>query len=542
MSDNLRVSLRSPVAIWLASTAVLTAFLLAMTLPDLGRYPRVHGDDIWVMSASYKLATSGVFGSDMYRGFYDADEHYVIVLPVYPFLQGLSFTLAGAGIAQARLVTLISAVVVLWATTWLALRWYGPLAAVVAGLLLVLLRVNLVDLWPGTPLLSVGRSGRYDTTAVAFVWLTVVCLDLTIADRGRKPSRAYLTGAFAGLAALTQFFGAFAILIAPALLLWRGRPLVSKTMLLRLGVGCSAFLLSYAVYVALHWSDFRGQSTLIASRTGFHRPLFYINNLRDEPARYQHLVDADRIAGNGVATWLVVVAILPVLCWLAWRARRPAQTGDRLLLTSLLVIALALALVDSTNVPIYTIPLWPGVCIALAAAMVAGASWMRAQFNASRSAYHRPAIAISGAFAIALAGVVALDSIQMYRDDRAVARSVSSYEAVAEQIDAVIPEQAGVVGHQRWWWGLHERDYLALNALTLEWERQENRARSFSDLFDATGATALVIDDNARSEMGRYPEDLRRQIESFITDATIQAAVISEPTYGRFEIYLRQGR
>ena len=535
---------RTRVAIWAAATLIMTGFFLLVTLPDLGRYPRVHGDETWVMSASYKLATTGVFGSEMYRDFYGADQHYFIVLPVHPHLQALSFTVFGTGIAQARLVTVVSAVVVLWAATWLAWRWYGLVASILTGVLLLALRVNLVDLWPGLPLVSVARSARYDTTAVAFTWLTVVFLDLTIQHGSRRSWMAYAAGICAGLATLSQFFGAFTIIVVSALLLWRGRKrLLSNDALIHIGAGWSIVVWPYLLYVGIHWSDFRGQSALIAGRTDFDRPMFYLNNLRDEAGRYGHLIDPERITGSGAAPWFFVVAIWPVLGWLAWRARRPGQPGDRVLLTTILVCGITLALIDSTNVPIYTIVLWPGCCIALAAAVASGLEWAYRGFRTDQYIFRRPIPVLAGLAVLTVAVAVVADGVDAYRDDRRLAQTVSDYGEISERVDVVLPAGAGVVGHQRWWWGLHEREYLALNVLQLTWEQQAEESRqppSFVALFDATGANTLIIDDNARSEISRYPAELRLQIETFLATETVQAAVITDPTYGRFEVHVRR--
>jgi 4-amino-4-deoxy-L-arabinose transferase-like glycosyltransferase len=486
-----------------------------------------------------------VFGSDLYTGFHGADRHYFIALPVYQLLQTLSFVLFGAGIAAARMVTVGSAVVVLWATTWLALRWYGLAAAIVSGLLLVLLRVNLVNLWPGLPLLAVGRSGRYDMTGVALLWLTVVLLDLAMQrETSGRSWLAVATGVCAGLATLTQFFGVFAVLIAVALLAWPGNMRRRTVAIVRwAAAGWAVVVVPYLLYVALHWSDFRGQSRLKAGRTDFLDIRFYIDNLSDEAARYQHLIDPDRLLGTGIANWLFVITIGPVLGWLAWRTRDPARVGDRILLTALLVCGAALALLDSTNAPLYTIVLWPGCCIAVAAAISAGLAWTRDVVRGRRVIQQRPAVLIAAACALLLVLPVVADGVDAYREDRQRRQSSSDYTDVASRLDAVLPVQTGVVGHERWWWGLHERQYLALNVLQLEWEEQATDSEeppSFAALFDATGAGVLIVDDNARSEIGRYPEELRRQIESFLATEMVQAAVVTDLTYGQFEVYLRQ--
>lgn len=533
---------RAPAAAWAVFALGSTGIFLAATLPDLGRYPPVHADETWIMSAAYKLATTGVFGSDMFAGMSGADQHYFIALPVQHVLQAFSFRLLGAGIAQARLVSVVGAVVVLWSASWLALRWYGLLASILTGVLLLTLRVNLVDLWPGLPLMSVGRSGRYDMTAVAFFWLAIVFLDLTIArspDGRRWP--AYATGVCAGLATLTQFFGAFSIGVITLMLVRRaaGRAPVMATAV-RIAAGWAAVVLPYVAYVAIYWTDFRGQSTLKEGRTDFLDPRFYLDNLGDEPARYQHLLQPDHVFGAGVATWLFVLAILPALAWLTSRVTTRDWTGDRLLLTALVVCAAGLALFDSTNVPLYSIVLWPGCCIVIGASCAKGIEWTRRSIAMDRSRRRRIVTATMAGGVLLVAFAIVADAVDAYRGDRQVSRTVTGYEDVSRRLDVLLPVEGGVVGHERWWWGLRDRRYLALTVLQQEWERRQGRPypASFASLFAATGASALLIDDNARSEIARYPVGLRGQIEVFLATNARPPIVLTDPTYGRFEIYV----
>src|SRR6185503_11107060 len=102
---------------------VLTAVFVGLAAINLDAYPPMSGDEAWIMSVAYKLATHGIFGSDLYAGLFNADQHYFIALPVHHFLQAISFMVAGPGVAQARWVSVISGAVILWTSSWLAYRW-----------------------------------------------------------------------------------------------------------------------------------------------------------------------------------------------------------------------------------------------------------------------------------------------------------------------------------------------------------------------------------------------------------------------------------
>jgi 4-amino-4-deoxy-L-arabinose transferase-like glycosyltransferase len=130
-------------------------------------------------------------------------------------LDALAFRCFGPGVAQARWVSVIAGVSIVWSVGWLALRWYGLPAALTAELLLTIWRSDLTAGATGLPLLDVARVARYDVLAVACVWLALVALE-------RFPKRPLLAGVCAGLAVLSQFFGVF---VLPVLLLAGGRRL-----------------------------------------------------------------------------------------------------------------------------------------------------------------------------------------------------------------------------------------------------------------------------------------------------------------------------
>ena len=67
---------------WLLPLLIIGAYLLA-ELPDLDRYPALNYDEGEEMAPAYKLATRGVFGSDLMAGFYHAEVHLYYMLPLY---------------------------------------------------------------------------------------------------------------------------------------------------------------------------------------------------------------------------------------------------------------------------------------------------------------------------------------------------------------------------------------------------------------------------------------------------------------------------
>src|SRR4051812_11342035 len=190
--------------------------LLVSVLPNLGNHPSVTDDEVWVLSAAYKLATQGVFGSDIFRGFYHADQHYYFNMPAQQFVIAGALKLLGYGIAQARLVSVVYGVATLLLTYLLARRVYGVATAVMSLALLLFLRLNM-GFDTGLPLQELSSSMRYDLAPVPF--LLGGCLVLL---GGPSVRRAVVAGALFGLATLLQFYGAFMVPIA-IVFLWTER-------------------------------------------------------------------------------------------------------------------------------------------------------------------------------------------------------------------------------------------------------------------------------------------------------------------------------
>ena len=202
-----------------AALAAGLAVFLVSVLPNLGNHPSVTDDEVWVLSASYKLATQGVFGSDLFQGFFNADQHYFFNMPAQQVILAGVMKVIGYGVAQARLAGVVYGVATLLLTYLLARRVYGVATAVLSLPLLLFLRLNM-GFDTGLPLQELSSSIRYDLAPVPFVLAGV----LVLLD-GPSAKRSAVAGALFGLATLLQFYGAFIFPIA-IVLLWTERPAV----------------------------------------------------------------------------------------------------------------------------------------------------------------------------------------------------------------------------------------------------------------------------------------------------------------------------
>ncbi len=204
------------------------------------------------------------------------------------FLQAISFRLFGAGVAQARWASLASGVLIIWAVDWMAYRWYGLAVALLTGVLLVFWRSDLSTPYLGLPLLAAARSGRYDLSTVAWMWLSIGLLGKMLRSPGWMMALA--VGVCAGLATLTQFFGAFIVPVIAAAWFWhRGKRLFTAASSYWMATGFMLIVLPYVSYAVFNFAGLAGRIELSKDRVRFDRPEFYLNNILHEPDRFMAL-------------------------------------------------------------------------------------------------------------------------------------------------------------------------------------------------------------------------------------------------------------
>ena len=524
-------NLQSPISI--LRRAALPTTLLLFTLyfvftaaANLGNYWPVTADDVWLISASYKWATQGVFGSDLYTGFFNADSHYFIVLPVQPLLQALAFRLAGPSIEAARWVTLAAGITLLWTTIALAWRCYGATAAFFSALLLLFWRSGLTGSG-GIPLLYLSRTARYDLTAVALMWLAILLTVLWL----EQPSRrwALAAGLSAALALLTQFFGVAVVPTLAAIWLWTRVRQKTKQPPGWLVLGFLLPLLPYALYLQRHWSDAVGQTLYLV---GFRLPLSLptlLQNLTTEWQRFDHLPQQARVSPG---PWLFLL-LIPALLHLIARLRRHPRQGDAVLALALAMIALFLAFIDTTKVPVYAAPLLPALCLLLG-------RFLGALFDELRTAHRSPLFsAATGLLLVALLIPLA-EGLAFHVHQRHVARTITPYQQIAGQIRHALPPEARAAGSERWWWQLRDTPYLAVNTLWLDWEIARDNGQqppSFAPLVTGRNLTHIIINDNIRGDLRFRDPALQTQFQQFMDQCTTPTDQWQVPTYGLITLH-----
>jgi hypothetical protein len=503
--------------IWIGCTLALSFSFGSLAAYNLENYRPITNDEVELIAVGYKLATQGVLGSDLYAGFFGADRHFFITLPVQHFLQAVSFSVFGAGIAQARAVSVVAGITVVWSVGWLAYRWYGLVAAIVCELLLIAWPMNLIAAANGLSLMGVSRAARYDVLAVAACWLTVVLLDITL-RHPRRPG-AFLLGALCGIASLTQFMGTFVLPLVLLMWLWARAP---RGKLWWIVAGAALAILPWVAFVALHFDDFAGQLTVYAGRGEFLRAGFYAENIAHEASRYEHTLHPKTLS-----TWLLILGLWPAIAYVAWRSHRFQKIGDRVVWSSIVLFAGLLLVFDHGKSSVYAIALLPSICLAVSRLItgVVSSAWRM-----------QPLLALAPAVASAMLLVLVLREGQSaYELTREQARAVTSYASVGAEIAHTLPPGSRVLGPERWWWAVHDHPYLSLRGVWWQW--LAGRDPVYVDGTPWTEADHIVVNDNVRDDVLLFPNAVQQRFWTFVSDCTARVAELDGPTYFGIQIY-----
>ncbi|HEX8684282.1 MAG TPA: glycosyltransferase family 39 protein, partial [Ardenticatenaceae bacterium] len=256
-----------------------------VSLTNLTVVPRVYQDEPWQASTGWKLAAEGVFGSDMFQGWYGMERRYYGYMPIHPLFLAATFRLAGLGLFQARFEPVVMGSVTLALTYGLGRRLWGPTVGVLAVAFMLLVRLTgLTYIQPsGILLLDMARISRYDMVVPVFGLASLHAYISAQQARTRRTRLYALTGLLTGLAGLSHLYGAFWLLALVLLALWDG---VGWRNLAALLLGFAAPWLLYAAYVLGDVEAWRGQTREYGPRFDLLNPGWYWANLVQERRRY----------------------------------------------------------------------------------------------------------------------------------------------------------------------------------------------------------------------------------------------------------------
>jgi 4-amino-4-deoxy-L-arabinose transferase-like glycosyltransferase len=429
------------------------------TLPYLADYPIVESAQVGIAAPAYKLAEQGVYGNDLYRGFYNTENYNYEYMPLYPLFVALAYKIFGLGVWQGRLVSVISGLFVLLLTLQLGRRlggeWVGLWATAVLTLLpIAVYGTSAGDLYPGAiPLLDMARVLRYDIMVA--VWVLAACLLLVWTAEQDSNWGYFLTGGLVGLATLTHVYGAFSLVLFAVWLWWqRGWVIWRQRPIYLLALGWLLALLPWFIYIGQDIPAYLGQQLRHGPRFDLLDVGFYLHNLWQEPWRYVKLVGGFQLPDlfPRPGFWVMVLTVVTANASL-WRRRHEAN--GRFLLLSLPILALLLALLISFKRYTYIILPLPFLALQIAYGLEVLVKWV-----GDNGRLWQWALALLLVFAFAEGMGLTIKNLQ-------AARAATSYTDLTNEIRGYLPPQARLIMQHGYWLGLADYDVYSLDLLLI---------------------------------------------------------------------------
>jgi hypothetical protein len=513
--------------------AMLLAYL-AISLHNLEIVPQVYEDEPWQASTGWKLARQGVFGSDMFAGFYGMERRYYGYMPLHPLLLAGIFWIAGVGLFQARLETVLLGLLTLGLTYALAWRLFQDRRI---GLLAILLLISVRSTGLGASsrsgifFLDMSRIARYDMVVPVF---GLASLHAYLAARARNPKRWSLAaGAFAGLSGLGHVYGVFWLPILALLAFWDGLELPVFAWL------CLGFALPWLPYLAYVYGDleaWHGQTRIYLGERRFDLldPRWYLDNLLNEGQRYRLGLSETsawaRVLRAGLWSWLIGLPLS-----LAALVRRGLSCGDRparaVAVPAIVFPALFALLIriKMMNYLVAVVPLW---AVAIAWGGVRLWSWP----GWARSwVWARPAMILI-LLAVLTEGATRLAALEN------AARTTTPYYSYIQQVRRYIPPGARVIGLHNYWFGLEDIDYHAF-AVPVYWAspNTERTPIPFDEGLNRVRPDIVLLDAHMRAYLNgpvQPGDEIPARMYSWLSRHSGQViGRVEDSTYGLMEIY-----
>jgi 4-amino-4-deoxy-L-arabinose transferase-like glycosyltransferase len=494
---------------------------VVVSVRHLDIVPQVYEDEPWQASTAYKLMTSGVFGSDLFAGFYNMDQRYYGFMPLHPLLLAGFFRLLGTGVVQARLETVMLSLLTLLLTYALGARLFSAWVGAMAVVLLVLVRwtgLTYIQL-TGIPLVDFARIARYDPM-VPVLGLAALHAYLS----ARSPPRRWLyamAGFLAGLAGLAHLYGLFWLPILVILATWDGRAKAIPWLVF----GSILPWLPYLAYVLQDVPDWRGQTLIYQSRFELFNARWYLDNLVQEYHRYGPGLGPFGLAWlTRVGFWTSIVALPLSLGVLTRRAIFHADPAAKAIAVPALLLPILFAFSIKLKLVNYTLIELP--FFALAVAWGIRVLWL------SRRTWARPLIAIL-ATAVVLEGAVQLVHLEQ------AAQTTKPYPTFIAAVRQYLPPGARILGLHTYWFGLEDFDYRSF-LVPLNWADEGVPL----DVGLARVAPDVVLVDarmrdyfNSNSSSPNVAADRARFNLWLDQHGGTLIGRVDDPTYGLMEVY-----
>lgn len=520
---------RIPVASIVAPLLVLLLYL-ALSLPYLDRIPLVHQDEPWIASTSWKLATQGIYGSDMFAGYYGMEERYYLNLPLYAWLTAPLYKGIGLGLWQVRWATVAMGAIVLTLTYALGKRLFGATVGLVA--MVLLLFTSHASLTPyritGILLTDSSRIGRYDILVPIFLLLALLQFDHSRHRQNRRYWHYFGTGFWVACATLSNLYGIFAVALFGLLLGWQR---ATWRDFAAFGTGVGLPLLLPLLYILQAPTTFLGQIAIQSPRFGSSQWQWYWENWRGEELRYVWGTEGRWWSRPGA--WVAAVA-LPLTLLGMVRQLQQRRIAARFILLPSLLFPFAFAWLVSVKRVEYLMVILPVWAIALAWGGVALWEWGKLLKMVWL------ACMVKGSL-ILLLGIILLDGTFRYYRFYRQAETMPPYANFTSAIRTAIPPHRRVLGLHSYWFSFTDTDYRTwYTFLNLAGSEFTPFVRSLPDSLSQFNPDYIVIDPNIREyfALPGIGQERGEEVEAWMrTHHFDLLTTVDDPIYGEFRIY-----
>jgi hypothetical protein len=293
-----------------------------------------------------------------------------------------------------------------------------------------------------------------------------------------------------------------------------------RATLAAIGLGAILPWLPYAAYVLSDLGDWRGQTSIYASRFELLNPRWYLDNVLQEFHRY-----GPGLGPLGPAWllrpgfWFVAVA-LPISLFVLTRRALASDNAARTLLIPTLLFPVMFALFITLKLVNYTLLELPLFALAVAWGLVA--VWYR------RPRLRLPFIALVAA--VTVEGGLALSNLER------VAATTTPHATFAAETRRLIPPGARVLGLHTYWFGLEDLDYRSF-LVPLNWA---DLGVPLDQALDELDPDVVLLDPRMRAYFDSLPPggDGQRFRDWLDKHSARELGRVDDPTYGLMSVYL----
>ena len=445
---------------------IFAVIYVVINLIYLDKYPLVWADDVFLTEVSYNFLKTGSFGSILCTG-YGLEKSHIIYGRIYLLAVAVFFYLFGVGPFQARIVSFLCGLIVLYLTYLISKRLFNEKIAMFSTVFLALTHVFILH----------SHLARPDIMVAMFILLTIYLF--LLAKERNSLWLYFLCGIVASLTVDVHPPGGIAIVLLGSLLLFHIKSLNIKILLLT-GAGVLLGLLWWTYMHVLtdpetffwQWKDYWSRFEPPPAH-GFS----LIEIFRTEAKRYIEFFWKGRYHRNMLLFFLFFLSILSA----AISAIKRKSYPDRFLLTALFAGILTLAFVVPHKTTFYFTYIFPLFSI------------ISTKFLYNILGNPRVLLKITGG--ILLTSVVLLFSSEnIYR---MVKFRHANYYSFLSKIRQYIPADAVVAGKSAYWFGfvnqIYHLDYYA-NFLHYE-QGQPKVSVNFSDFIKKNKIQYLIVDE-----------------------------------------------